>query len=62
MHTILPETYRVWTSNHTGMYNYPSHICLGSPGYLYILDVSPEGGYGKLLDLKLHYLVNVTVL
>ncbi len=62
VHTLLPETYKYWKSNVPGLYPHPIAICTGPPGHLLILDKGEVEGDGKLLDMRLHYPCDVTVL
>ena len=62
VHTLLPETYRFWKSNQSGMYPRPVDVCVGLYGKLLVLDYNVANANSKLLLLRLHNPVDVTVL
>lgn len=62
VHTIMPEKYRYWKSNMPRLYPNPVAITVGPPGKLLVLDYDPEKKLSKLLLLRLHDPVDVTML
>ncbi|CAB4014850.1 Hypothetical predicted protein [Paramuricea clavata] len=62
VHTLAPEKYRFWKSNMPRMYPHPVAITVGPCGKLLVLDYDPEKKLSKLLLLRLHNPVDVTVL
>ena len=62
VHTLMPEKYRYWKSNMPGLHPHPVAITVGPPGKLLVLDYDPEKKLSKLLLLRLHNPVDVTVL
>ena len=58
--TLVPETYRFWKSNMTGMYRKPVDICLSKTGKLMV--VTNCNKIGQLLEVRLHSPADVKVL
>ena len=61
VHTILPEKYRFWKSNTPELYPHPISVTVGPFGKLLVLDYEPEKKDSKLLMLRLHNPVDVSV-
>ena len=59
VHTILPEKYRFWKSNMPELCPHP--ISVGRFGKLLVLDYEPEKKVSKLLMLRLHNPIDVSV-
>ena len=62
VHTILPEKYRFWKSNMQELYPHPISVTVGPLGKLLVLDYEPEKKVSKLLMLRLHHPVDVSVI
>ena len=58
VHTLVPETYKMWNSNMPGVIMHPLDICLGPTGKVLVVD--SEGG--SIAEVKLHYPPDVKVL
>ena len=61
VHTILPEKYRFWKSNMPELYSHPISVTVSPFGKLLVLDYEPEKKVSKLLMLRLHNPVDVSV-
>ena len=62
VHTIVPETYKLSTSNMPGIVVHSIDICLGSTGMLLLVDVGKDVSSGTLIKVRLHYPADVNVL
>ena len=62
VHTIAPETYKLWNTNLPGKILHPIDICMGEVGKLMVCDRGIQDNDGKLLEIKLHYPADVVIL
>ena len=60
-HTIVPEKYRFWKSNQTGVCPRPIAISSGPQGTLLVLDYDFESSTAKLVSVRLHQPADVSV-
>lgn len=60
-HTIVPEKYRFWKSNQTGVCPRPIAITSGPQGTLLVLDYDFESSTAKLVSVRLHQPADVSV-
>ena len=62
VYTIVPEKYRMWSSNRPGMYPHPLSVTCGPFGKLLVVDFNPLNNTSKLLLVRLHSPADVIVL
>ena len=62
IHTLVPETYKLWKSNMPGVVVHPVDICIGSTGKLLIVDRGEDENSGTLVEVRLHYPADIHVL
>ena len=60
-HTIVPEKYRFWKSNQTGVCPRPIAITYGPQGTLLVLDYDFESSTAKLVTVRLHQPADVSI-
>ena len=60
-HTIVPEKYRFWKSNQTGVCPRPMAITSGPQGTILVLDYDFESSTAKLVSARLHQPADVSV-
>ena len=61
VHTIVPEKYRFWKSNQSGICKRPIAIESGAQGKVLVLDYDFESQEARLVELRLHQPVDVHV-
>jgi hypothetical protein len=54
--TIVPEKYRLYDGNKTGVFKHPTGLCMGPHGTIFVADATK----GKVLSARLHYPVDVS--
>lgn len=61
VHTLVPEKYKLWSSNIPGTLLHPVDVCLGPLGKLLVVDkgTNDESSDGSLLEVWLHYPADV---
>lgn len=62
VYMIVPEKYRMWSSNRPGMYPHPLSVTCGPFGKLLVVDFDPLKNTSKLLLVRLHSPADVIVL
>ena len=62
VYTIVPEKYRMWSSNRPGMYPHTLSVTCGLFGKLLVVDFDPMKNTSKLLLVRLHSPADVIVL
>ena len=62
VYMIVPEKYRMWSSNRPGMYPHPLSVTCGPFGKLLVVDFDPLKSTSKLLLVRLHSPADVIVL
>ena len=56
VHTLVPKTYKLWSSNMPGTLLHPVDVCLGPLDKLLIIDkgTNDESSDGSVLEVQLH--------
>ena len=62
VHTLVPEKYRIWTSNQEGVCCHPVAICPGPLGSILALDDDFNTSCSRLLKIRLHQPTDVAEL
>ena len=62
VYTIVPEKYRMWSSNRPDMYPHPLSVTCGPFGKLLVVDFDPLKNTSQLLLVRLHSPADVIVL
>ena len=60
-HTIVPEKYRFWKTNQSGVCNRPIAVTRGPHGFLLALDFDFKSCKAKLLTVHLHHPADVSI-
>ena len=61
VHTLVPEKYRFWKTNQSGVCKGPIAVESGPQGKVLVLDFDFESRETRVVELRLHQLVDVHV-